>query len=146
MCGVKERKLIKMKYTGKHAGGSSVVKEYEIITLKYNGKEYRLYLLLVCAPEDIILHVTRPGSPMFEGKYFYKLIRSKGWQHAPWRTQNKTQLFNVFDVKITKMKWNYTECIRNILSSYPVLTRGLAINLPWPALKHFEVFLISSAD
>ncbi len=27
----------------------------------------------------------------FEGKYFYKLIRSKGWQHASWRrTQNKT--------------------------------------------------------
>ncbi len=41
----------------------------------------------------------RPVSTKFEVKYFYKLIRSKGWQHhASWRrTQNKTQLFNVSD-------------------------------------------------
>ncbi len=33
----------------------ALVKEYEIITLKYIGKACRLYLLLFCAPENIIL-------------------------------------------------------------------------------------------
>ncbi len=64
-------------FFSRRAGGSSVVIEYETITLKYNGKAFRLYLLFFCAPEDIILWVIRPGSTKFEGKYFYKLIRSK---------------------------------------------------------------------
>ncbi len=117
-------------FSGK-GGGVFVMKEYEIIMLKYNGKSCRLYLLFFCAPEDIILYAIRPGSMQFEDKYFYKLIRSKGWQHASWwRKQNST---------------------------YPVLSRykqGLAINLPWPALKNkqcmcfelFEVFLTLSND
>ncbi len=65
-------------FSGRRGGGSSVVKEYEIITLKYSGKVCRLYLLFFCTPEDIILYAIRPGSMKFEGKYFYKLIQSKG--------------------------------------------------------------------
>ncbi len=86
-------------------GGSSIVKEYEIITLKYNGKACRLYLLFFCAPVDIIFYAIQPGSTKFEGKYFYKLIQSKG--------EHKTKLIYLtyqtkFDAKMTKMKWNYT--------------------------------------
>ncbi len=82
-------------------GGSSVVKEYEIITLKYNGKACRLYLLFFCALEDIILSAIRSGSTKFEGKYFYKLIRSKG-EHKT--KLNYSTCDTEFDTKMTKMK------------------------------------------
>ncbi len=63
-------------------GGIAVVKEYEIITFKYIGNAYMLCLLWFGAPEDIIHWTIRPGSLKFEGKYFYKLVRSKGWKHT----------------------------------------------------------------
>ncbi len=121
-----------------------------IITLKYIGKECRLYLLFFCAPENIILLAIRPGSMKFEGKYFYKLIQSKGWKNASWRrTQNKTQLSystyqTKFYAKMTIMKWNYTAnmimsvlgIVCHLILYFPV-NQGLAINLRWPALKHY---------
>ncbi len=87
---------------------------------------------IFCAPENIILQVIQPGSTQFERKYFYKLIQLKCWQHASWRRkQNKTQLFNVSDQiwrenyqNEMKLNGEYDyECIRNSLSSYPVLSR-----------------------
>ncbi len=66
-----------------------------------------------------------------------------------------------FDVKMTKIKWNYTlnmimsvsGTVCHIILYFPI-NQGLAINLQWPALKNkqrmffelFKVFLTSSAD
>ncbi len=117
-----------------------------IITLKYIGKECRLYLSFFCAPENIAI---RPCSLKFDGKYFYKLIRSKGWQHAFWRNtkQNSTSYLTYqtkFDAKMTKMKWNYKAnmiisalgIVCHLILYFPV-NQGLAINLRWPSLKHY---------
>ncbi len=49
-----------------------------------------------------------PGTK-FERKYFYKLIRSKGWQHASWRrTQNKNSTIQHIRPNFTRKwpKWN----------------------------------------
>ncbi len=88
-------------------------------------------IFIILAPKNIILYMIQPDSTKFEGKYFYKLIQSKGWKHASWRqTQNETQLFKVSDQIWHKNdqnemklhgKYDY-ECIRNSLSSYPVLS------------------------
>ncbi len=105
--------------------GSSVVKEYEIITLKYNGKNMQvIFVILLC---------TRG----------YNSLCDPTRQHEVWRkillqdnsiergTQNKTQIFNVSDQiwrandqNEMKLHSEYDyECIRDSLSSYPVLSR-----------------------
>ncbi len=150
-------------FSRRRGGGPSFVKEYEIITLKCNGRACRLYLFF-CTPKDIILYAIRPGSTKFAGKYFYKLTWLKGWQYACWR---QTFFFyystyqTKFDTKMTKIKWNYTVnmimsvsvTVCHLILYFPI-KQGLAINLPWPALKNkqcmcfkrFEAFLTSSAD
>ncbi len=106
----------------------------------------------------ITLYAIRPSSTKFEGKYFYKLIRSKGWQHASWvRTQNSTIHHITTNLTRKWPKWN--EITQRIWlwvyqEQFVILSvnQGLAINLTWPALKNnqrfelFEVFLTSSAD
>ncbi len=70
-------------------------------------KSMSLYLLFFCAPQDIILYAIRPGSTKVEGKYFYKLVRSKGWQYASWLwTQNSTIQRITTNLTRKLPKWN----------------------------------------
>ncbi len=105
-------------------------------------KSMRLYLLFFCAPEDIILYAIRPGRMKFEGKYFYKLIRSKGWQHASLVriTTNLTQKWPKWN-DITQRIWLWVYQEQFVILS---VNQGLVINLTWRAVKNkqrFERFL-----
>ncbi len=121
--------------------GIAVVIEYEIIKLKYIGNAYMLCLLWFGAPKDIILWTIWPGSVKFEGKYFYKLIQY--FFQRIWPTlMRKWPKWN----KITRLIWLWMYQKQYV--NFPG-KQGLAINLPWPALKskqHFEIFDIISCQ
>ncbi len=110
----------------------AVMKEYEIITLKYDGKACRLYLLYLGAFKDIILYAIRPGSTKFEGKCLITILAGLAFVlffQCIWpNLMIKWAKWNEITRQI--WLWMYQEQYVNFPGK-----QGLAINLPWPALK-----------
>ncbi len=138
-------------------GGWDLLSWKNMKLLRWNTMEKHelIFIILLCTPEyNFLCDPTRQHKS--EGKYFYKLIRSKGWQHASWvQTQNSTIQRITTNLMQKRPKWNeITQLIWLWVyqEQFVILSvnQGLAINFTWAALKNkqrfelFEVFLTSA--